>query len=277
MLKAGYKYNLKVERKTDIGYILININQEEVFLHNNETNFKDLKVGDKVEAFLFHDNKGRLAATLYKPHIVAGEDGWLKVADQNKKLGVFLDNGINKDLLLSKDDLPKNTKLWPRKGDKLYVKMKAKNRLIAKLVTPDNSSLEDFEQNSEVKATLVKILDDKLIFLTDNLTVLTVDLINIRKPYRLGARELVRIGYQHENSYEGLLTEAKEIQRLDDAEIILNHLKKTKVMKLTSKSSPEDIYEVFQMSKKAFKRALGHLYKKRLVEFKKDYTILVEE
>lgn len=59
---------LKVDRKTDIGYMLSDGN-EQVFLHNNETNHEELRDNQMVDAFLYYDFKGRLAATLSKPII----------------------------------------------------------------------------------------------------------------------------------------------------------------------------------------------------------------
>ena len=79
---------------------------EEVFLHFNESLKKDLSVNDEVDAFLYFDQKGRVAATLLTPLITLDQPAILEVVSINAHLGVFLDMGIHKDLLLSKDDLP---------------------------------------------------------------------------------------------------------------------------------------------------------------------------
>ena len=57
MVKPGEIQKFKVLRKTDIGYLLITKDQEEVFLHNNETNFNKIHEGMSLDAFLFFDNK----------------------------------------------------------------------------------------------------------------------------------------------------------------------------------------------------------------------------
>jgi uncharacterized protein len=61
-----------------------------------------------------------------------------------------------------------------------------------------------------------------------------------------------------------------------DARYNLKYLEQRKSMPFTANSEKEDIERMFQMSKKAFKRALGHLYKQRKIIFEDEYTILVE-
>lgn len=272
MLKPGEIQQLKVLRKTDIGYMLINKNQDEVFLHNNETNFKELETNTIVRAFLFYDNKGRLAATLLNPIITKDQSAWLKVNGINHKIGVFLDNGINKDILYSKDNLPYNTNLWPQVGDLLHVKLEVSKNFLA--VNSNNKEMENFDVGEEVHARVVKIVDDGISLLTNNLTPIFVPSTNLRKPYRIGEDTMVIINYRHHEYYTAQLTLQKENQMVDDAELILSYLEQRGKMRLTDKSSPEEIKQVFNMSKKAFKRALGNLYKNRKIDFINGETVL---
>lgn len=272
MLKPGEIQQLKVLRKTDIGYMLINKNQDEVFLHNNETNFKELETNTIVMAFLYYDNKGRLAATLLNPIITKDQSAWLKVNGINHKIGVFLDNGINKDILYSKDNLPYNTNLWPQVGDLLHVKLEVSKNFLA--VNSNNKEMENFDVGEEVHARVVKIVDDGISLLTNNLTPIFVPSTNLRKPYRIGEDTMVIINYRHHEYYTAQLTLQKEKQMVDDAELILSYLEQRGKMRLTDKSSPEEIKQVFNMSKKAFKRALGNLYKNRKIDFINGETVL---
>ena len=98
MYNIGEINQLKVIRKTEIGYLLDG-NNEEIFLHFNDSNYKDLKQGEIVDAFLYFDNKRRLAATLKTPLITKSSPSILEVVDKNDRLGLFLNMGIN--LLLS--------------------------------------------------------------------------------------------------------------------------------------------------------------------------------
>ncbi|MGI6787058.1 MAG: S1-like domain-containing RNA-binding protein [Acholeplasmataceae bacterium] len=272
MLKPGEIQPLKVLRKTDIGYMLVTQNKDEVFLHNNETNFKDLEINSSVNAFLYYDNKGRLAATLFKPIITKDQQGWLRVSGINQNLGVFLDNGINKDILYSKDHLPNNIKLWPKVDDYLYIKLEVLKNFMA--INGNHRKMENFNQGDKIKARVIKISEDGITLLTKNLTSIFVKTTNLRRIYRIGEETDVIINYRHNEYYSGQLTLQKEKQMLNDAEIILKYLESSGKMKLNDKSSPDEIQQVFNMSKKAFKRALGTLYKNRKIDFINDETIL---
>ncbi len=56
--------------------------------------------------FFMFDSEGRTSAFTTIPEIAIGKYAWLKVVDSNPKVGVFLDIGLKKDLLLGIDDLP---------------------------------------------------------------------------------------------------------------------------------------------------------------------------
>lgn len=276
MYKVGEINRLKVLRKTDIGYMLESKN-EEIFLHFNETNYQELNEGEFVDAFLYFDNKARLAATLKEPLITKEKPEILKVVDINTKLGLFLNMGIGKDLLLSKDDLPRNIKLWPKVGDHLYVTLEGENRLFAKLVNINDIKIKDTLNVSEDKDFFVQYIGNEGInLLSFDYEIIFIHNSLIREHVRLGELKNVKIINKTENGYFGSLIKQKEELRIDDSLIILNYLKKHKKMKLTSKSNSEDVKKIFNMSRKAFKRALGHLYKENKIDFKDEYTILLE-
>lgn len=268
---------LKVVRKTDIGYMLENSLHEEVFLHNNETNYLNIKAGQMVKAFLFFDNKARLAATLYEPILTLNQVGFLKVTGINSKLGVFLDNGIKKDILLSKDHLMKNQNMWPQIGDQLFVKIILKNRLLAEFTYPKSKPLEDLEIGQSYLGIIQKIEMAGIKILTYDLHEVFVNENLLRGKYRLGQEVEVKITFETNTGYSGSLIANKEIIMIDDAKLIYDYLVKHKKVSLTSESSPEAIKEVFNLSKKAFKRAIGHLYKERIIDFVDDKTILIGE
>jgi len=274
---CGRVSQFNVLRKTDIGYMLEH-DGEEVFLHFNESLKKDLSVNEVVDAFLYFDQKGRVAATLLTPLITMDRPARLEVKAINPQLGVFLDMGIHKDLLLSKDDLPLNDSKWPRIGDKLFVKMIHKNRLTAKPVNKqdvrDNDTLEI---KQEVYGTVQKIGHAGLNILTDNQVWVFIHHTMYKEDVWLGKVIKVTIINKGEKGYVGSMILQKEGQMVEDAETILNFLIKYREVNLDASSSPEDIKRQFNMSKKAFKRAVGILYKQRRVIFEDGKTKLVGE
>lgn len=276
-MKPGKVNSLTVLRKTDLGYMLTD-GKNEVFLHNNETNFQDLKKEDKVNAFLYYDFKNRLAATLYEPFLEEGEKAFLKVVGVNYNLGVFVDIGIKKDLLVSYDELPNNKKMWPLEDDLLYLTLVVKNRLIGKLIRPNDVIAKPttaVNEKSEFSGYVIEINQNGLNVLTKDLHLIFVHHTQIRKSYRLGENVKVTIIRVYEDTIHGTLILQKELMIDVDADNILKYLKKQGKMKLTSDSSPEEIKQIFPMSKRAFKRALGSIYKQDLVKFEDDYTIYI--
>ncbi|WP_025725162.1 S1-like domain-containing RNA-binding protein [Acholeplasma granularum] len=279
-LKIGQTNELQVLRKTDIAYVLKSKSNEEVFLHINESNHRTLKAGDYVDAFLYYDAKGRLAATLSEPFVEAGKPAVLNVISVNPGLGVFLDMGISKDLLLSKDDLGEDISLWPQVGDKVYVDLRVKTRLSARPI-PYNEMrviVGNLNIGDEVSGFIQVIGQIGYFVLTEEHNLILVKRPNARGKYRLGQSVNVKITYETPTGYEGSLTEFKEVVRIDDSKIIMDFLiKNGGSMPYTATTDSETIQKVFNLSRKSFKRALGLLYKQRKVNFIDNNTILVNE
>lgn len=113
--------------------------------------------------------------------------------------------------------------------------------------------------------------------ITKDLVYVFVPNTQYRKKYRLGEAVLVVITKMLDNEAYGTLNEHKEVLMEDDKVIILNYLKVHQgSMMLTAKSSSEEIEKVFNMSRKAFKRAYGALYKEHLIDFDDKKTFLVK-
>lgn len=276
-LQAGTINLLTVVRKTEIAYLLKNELDEEVFLHVNETNHHVLEPNMQIEAFLYYDAKGRLSATLSTPLITINKPAILKVVGINQGLGVFLDMGVAKDLLLSKDYLPFDSNLWPRLGDEINVKLEVKNRLVARPLALDElpSIIGNLNVGEEVSG-FVQIIGKIGIFVyTETGNVILIKQANLRDKYHLGQIVNLRVTYQTAIGYEGTLIGNKEVVRLDDASMVLEYLKKHNgIMPYTAETDSETISEVFSLSRKAFKRAIGHLYKERIVYFSDGNTYL---
>lgn len=274
-MKPGKINDLKVARKTDLGYMLTD-GKEEVFLHNNETNHLELETGTSVDAFLYFDFKNRLAATLYEPIIEEGERAFLPVVGINYNLGVFVDIGINKDLLVSYDELPNNKKKWPFVDDVLYLTLAVKKRLVGRIIKPIDvvkRSTSFVKEKDTLEGYVIETSLNGLNVLTKDLDLVFVHHTQIRKQYRVGEAVNVRVSRVYEDMLHGTLILQKEMMIDVDADSLLVYLKEHGKMHLTSDSTPEEIAKVFPMSKKAFKRALGSIYKQDLVKFEDNYTI----
>ncbi|HPL55142.1 MAG TPA: S1-like domain-containing RNA-binding protein [Bacilli bacterium] len=283
-MSIGKTEKYRVDRETKLGYILTKANDdEEYFLHHNECQGQKLFPGDYVHAFLYVDKKNRVAATLLKPMIDMNYPGLVEVVGINDNLGVFMNIGISKDILLSKDDLPLKRNLWPRIGDKIISILRTKNnKLIIKIANKEQilsaKKEEVLSENGKFTAYVYRITPDGINVVTEGMNIVFIYRTNMRREYRLGEKIEVRIIKKNEEDYSGTLIENKEFQIKDDRKIILEYLRNNNgVMLITENSSPELINRLFKMSKAAFKKALGNLYRDHIIEIEEDKIILLEE
>ena len=94
------------------------------------------EVGDKIRGFIYDNKNHDREMTQFLPFSQPDQYGWGKVTDVRFGLGVFIDIGLpDKDVVLSMDDLPLDKERWPRKDDRLLVRIKTdeKDRIWTKL------------------------------------------------------------------------------------------------------------------------------------------------
>ncbi|WP_243355779.1 CvfB family protein [Bacillus litorisediminis] len=282
-LEAGTVVRLQAEREAPFGYFLSD-GDESVLLHQNEIDEK-IELGQEVTVFLYHDKQGRLTATTKIPAIQKGRYGWAEVVDVVKKLGVFVNIGINKDILVSLDDLPLLEHLWPKEGDRLFLSLKSdrNGRLFGQLATEDiirqmARKAPESMKNQNISGRVYRLLKVGSFVLTeDGYKGFIHESERIEEP-RLG--ELVKgrvIGVKPDGSLNlSLIPRAHE--KMDrDSEVILSFMEsRNGAMPYTDKSQPDDIQLRFGMSKAAFKRALGRLMKADKVVQRNGWTYVVK-
>jgi predicted RNA-binding protein (virulence factor B family) len=282
-IQMGDYTNLEVLRETEISYILGD-ETTEIFLHKRQA-LRQLEVGEIVEVFLYYDNQKRITATMVYPKIDLKNPGFCEVIDQNFRLGVFLDIGLPKDLLLSRDDLPFVKREWPQKGDKLFVRMRAsRNQLTAKVIPRYEirkylKPLNELEVGKKYFAYNVYKTEEGQVFYTEEGHKIYVYFKHLRKQYRIGQQEEIKVMVDKGDfSYGGSIIEQKELMISKDSEYILNYLRSNHgTMPYGDKSSATEIQERFNMSKSAFKRALGTLYKNEQIDLEGNQTTLRKE
>lgn len=275
-LKIGQINKLEVLKETDIAYTLTN-GKDEVFLHFNQTP-RLLKVGEKVDAFLYYDQKKRLCATLETPLITTKKYGFVEVVAISSG-GVFVNIGINKDILLSKDYLTTSPNGWPKVGEKLPCILKVKtNQLTARIINKNDEINQPHILNvgDHASGVVSKLVPGGIGIYTNSFDYVFIHKSLLRKNFRLGeVVDFKVININQYNEYNASTIQNKEYSRLSDSDDILNHLKANGgVMHLGNASSPEEISKVLHMSKSAFKRAMGNLYKQHLIEIEDYKTIL---
>lgn len=284
MLRAGTMVQLKIERSAPFGYFLSD-GQHEILLHQSET-VGNVKAGQEVEVFLYHDHQNRLTATMETPKLTLGQVGWLEIRDITPRLGAFLNNGIAKDLLLPQDELPSMRERWPKKGFMLFVKIDhdRQGRMLARLGTEEDiqTVAKPADPNVHHKEVLGRVYNETQLgafILTEEGYVGLIHRSDMTHPLSLGARVSARVIKVREDGRLNLsMRPSKEVSYSIDAEMIYTHLKERDGrMPYGDHSDAEVIKMKFDMSKSAFKRALGKLMKDGLIEQKDGWTYIKEK
>jgi hypothetical protein len=289
-LEAGVRTELTVAReKAPYGYFLTNGTQD-VLLHYSETT-RPVSVGERVEVFLFRDSEDRLAATMKTPLLVLNEVGLLAVADVHRRLGCFLDLGLGKHVLLPAAELPEEQALRPQVGDRVYVRLDRdkEGRLLARAAREEDlkplmvRAPQDW-QNRTVEAIVYKTLQMGSFVVCDA-GVLGFGVFGMihaderTEPLRVGRKLTARVIHVREDGRVNLsMRKAKEVGRIEDADRILAYLRSRPNGAMPySDQTPADIVTAkFNISKSAFKRALGKLMKEGRVVQKENWTYLSE-
>ncbi|NMB08617.1 MAG: S1 RNA-binding domain-containing protein [Tissierellia bacterium] len=274
MIELGRMQKLEVKRDTSVGVFLNVENSKEsdkdVLLPKKEVP-EGTEVGDVLEVFIYRDFKERLIATTRRPKVVLGEVGLLKVVDITK-IGAFLDWGLEKDLFLPfKEQSMKLEKgreyligLYIDKSDRLCGTMKIKDFL---------ESGSPYKEGDWVKGTIYSINDEFGAFVAvDNKyegLIPKKELIGVYVPGEVVDLRVTNV--KEDGKLDLSLRDKFYIEMEDDAEYILNKLEeKGGVLMLNDYSSPKLIRKELNMSKSAFKRAVGRLLKMGKIEFIED-------
>ncbi|NEU31619.1 hypothetical protein GN156_12675 [bacterium LRH843] len=282
-LKPGYHATLEVVRKADFGYFLHDGNID-ILLHERETTSK-LEIGDKVDVFLYHDHEGRLSATMETPLLKVDEVAWLEAVTVKTGHGVFFHNGISRDLFVSMDEFPFDRSLWPQPGDKLPIALTwdKKGRLMGRVVRgepveKDAEKADSVMMHKEVAGYAYHYLEEGVRIFTDDRYVAFMHNDEMTKEPRYGEYIRARVIYVREDGRINVtMKPLRSEQQEEDSVRILAYLKERGgSMPYWDKTPSEDIKVRFQMSKSAFKRALGKLMKEQKIEQRDGWTYLKE-
>lgn len=281
MITANTITKLIVKRKSDLGYMLAGDDAEEVLLHYKESD-AEYMVGDSVEVYIYLDKQKRKTATTNMPFITIDKPGYVSVVSKISNLGIFVNNNTPKDILISKDYLPYDYLAWPEVDDKLFCILKERKDYVT--AKPLNKfDLEDYKTKKtvynvgdKVNGRVMRITKAGIGIFSSDLEYIFVHNDLMRQKYRLGQEVEVTISFVKDDEFSGSLIENKEFMMDSDGQVIMDYLNShAGYMPYDSKSSSEEIKREFNMSRKAFKRALGSLYKKQVVYIDDDGTYLV--
>lgn len=268
-MKLGEKQRLLVIKRVEFGIYLAEYEDDEtrVLLPAKQVP-ENTRVGDELEVFLYKDSKDRLIATTNEPYLMLGQTAVLKVLEVGK-IGAFLDWGLEKDLFLPFKEMTAKVQpedeilvtLYIDKSRRLCATMKG----IYDLLEKDSA----YEKGMNVSGRVYEFSDNFGTFVAvDDKYSAMIPAFEDCSHLRIGDVIEARItNVKPDGKLDLTLREKAYLQMDADAQKVLEVIDEyAGVLPFNDKASPEVIKREIQMSKNAFKRAVGHLYKERKIE-----------
>ena len=277
MIDIGVYHNLKIERSLPQGVYLVNDDGDEVLLPKKYAP-QDFKIGDEIEVFVYLDHQERIVATTLKPFATINSFAFLKCAAVSD-FGAFLEWGLEKHLFV-----PFKEQVNKMKVGSSYLVYVYFDELSERLVASSKTN---------------KFIDNKLVLLS---SFDEVDII-VSHPSAKGWNVIVN------QKHSGLVYSDEVFQKINVGDQMKAFVKKVRpdnkiditlqkhgyrsiepnaamvlrllqaeggFLALNDKSSPDEIRDMVQLSKKNFKKAIGSLYKQRIIKIEEDGISLVE-
>ncbi|MBK5286505.1 MAG: RNA-binding protein [Bacteroidia bacterium] len=267
------KYNtLSVLKKTPSGLYLGDSN-EEILLSTRDVHGK-IDIGEQLTVFVYLNNENRLVATTQKPFATVGEFAFLPVREINEH-GAFFHWGIDKDVFASYSEqlgeLQRGTKYLVH----IFIDERS-GRIAATLKWRQfiNDKPNDLRNGDEVKLLIAQQTDAGYKAIINNQYEGLLYKNEIFQPLQPGDVKQGFIKQVRDDGKIDLTLQQQGYAHIEDTkDILIQFLVANKgILPLGDKSSPEEIYRQLKISKKAFKKTIGGLFKEKLINIG-DYEI----
>jgi len=240
---------------------------------------KNIEAGDYVDVFVYLDSEDRYIATTQKPKAQVGEVAFLKVVEVNQ-VGAFLDWGLPKDLLVPFNQQQKAMAVGQSYPVYIYsddethrIAASSKlNRFICRLS-------DDYQQGQAVELIISDRTDIGYSAVINHHVWGVLFYSDVVTPLKIGQKIKGYIKRIREDGKIDLSLHKPGFAKVEDLSVrILKALNQHQgFLPLSDKSAPDEIYQMFNVSKKAYKMTIGTLYKKRLIAIDKDGIRLTDQ
>ncbi len=265
-IKLGEINTMTVVKKVDFGYYLDGGDEGEILMPTRYVP-EGCKPGDKIDVFVYLDQDERPVATTLTPKAMVGEFAYLEVAWVNQ-YGAFLDWGLMKDLFCPF----REQKMRMVKGNSYIVHIhldKESYRIMASAKVEHYLSEERprYKNGQEVDILIWQKTDLGFKAIVDNKFGGLIYKDQIFKYVHTGDKMKAYIKtVRPDGKIDLMLQPMGQQQTKEFSEALYEYLKNNNgYCNLGDKSDAEEIYERFQVSKKTFKKAVGDLYKRKLI------------
>lgn len=264
---------LKVARVNEMGAFLdagTGNTSQDILLHKAQQT-AEVSVGEVVKVFLYHDPKKRLTASMRVPKMREGQIARLKIINVTSD-GAFVDVGAERGIFMPFAEMrgrPKVgeivwAKLYSDKSGRLAVSMKVSDE-----IRRASKPAQNVKRGDKVKGAIFNITEAGAFVFSEQRYIVFIPQKEIPRVLRIGEEVEARVTFLREEDgrLNASLREAKEHALNSDAEKIFAFMEKNGgELGLNDDSQPEKIQAVFKISKAAFKRAVGHLFRERRIE-----------
>lgn len=275
MIDIGRFNILKIARATKVGLYLTD-GENDVLLPNKYVP-KEYEIDQELEVFVYLDHEERPVATTLEPYIFLNEFALLRVNYTNQ-FGAFMDWGMEKDLFVPFKEQARPMEQGKRYLVYMYIDEKTK-RLVA------SSKTNQFLDNKDITVEEGEEVD----LIVSHITEVGINVIINEKHKGLLYKNEVYDDLRTGDRIIGYIKHIRPDGKIDvsatklgfdkvepSAQYILDELKASRgFLRLNDDSHPEDIKTVLKMSKKTFKKAIGTLYKQKLIDIKEDGIYLL--
>jgi predicted RNA-binding protein (virulence factor B family) len=278
-LKPGDTVTLKAVRASELGVFLdagTGKTTDDILLHKAQQ-LKDVQVGEEVTVYLYTDPKGRLTASMKLPQMREGQVARTTVINTTKD-GAFVDIGTERGVFMPFAGMRGKVK----RGDKVWVKLyRDKSGRLAVTMEVEEELLKAAKPAVDVKVgdivvgSVYNFSEDGAFLFTKERYIAFLHKDEMTRRPMVGEEISGRVTYVREDGKINIsMRPVKEEAIGEDAEKILAVLKERGKMPYSDESAPEVIKQKFNISKAAFKRALGRLMKENLVVQREGWTFL---
>ena len=273
MIELGKTQCLNIVKVTDFG-VYLGTEEDKVLLPKKQVP-DDVEVGDALTVFVYRDSSDRLIATTNKTKIQLGELQRLKVS-QVTGIGAFLDWGLEKDLLMPYKEQTTHVSEGSEYLVALYIDKSG--RLAATMRI--NKYLEKSEtlvKDSAVTGTIIGITPDYRAYVAvEDKYDAFIPMSEVFEPLSVGEVIHGRVSRVREDGKLVISLKQKAYIQMDEDSVQIYDaiVKKGGSLGFTVKADPEIIKKHFNMSKNAFKRAVGRLLKEGKIEITQNSIVL---
>ena len=271
MIKLGDYNTLKVVRRAEQGFYLEGDEKSGDILLPKRYIPHGLAIGQEIEVFIYLDQDERLVATTEYPQAKVGEFACLEVAWTNQ-YGAFLKWGLMKDLFCPFREQKQRMETGRRyivyvMEDKDTHRLMASAKVEKYLITPSVEVLPQLTHGTPADCLVWQKTDLGFKAIIDNKYQGQIYDNQIFQPLHSGDRQIAYIDHVRQDGKIDLTLQPTGRQHtLDFAEVLLRYLYENDGRcDLNDKSDAELIADRFKVSKKAYKKAVGDLYRRRLI------------